>query len=51
MKHFSEKDKEYMIPQMLYIVVSTGSGGIGGIKGYVKKDIGSRILEVSIREV
>ena len=47
----SREDKEYLVPQMLYVVVSTGRYGIGEIKGYVKEDTGSRISEVSIWEV
>lgn len=47
----SREDKEYLIPKMLYVVVSTGRYGIGEIKGYVKDDTESRISEVSIWEV
>lgn len=47
----SEEDKEYLIPEMLYVVVSTGRYGIGDIKGYVKNDTGEKISEVSIWEV
>ena len=46
----SREDKEYLIPQMLYVVVSAGRYGIGDIKGYVQDETGSKISEVSIWE-
>ena len=47
----SDEDKQYLIPQMVYVVVSTGKYGIGDIKGYIKEDTGDNINEVSIWEV
>ncbi len=47
----SKEDKQYMIPGMLYVVVSTGRYGIGEIKGYMKDEPDGKVYGVSIWEV
>ena len=47
----SKEDKQYMIPGMLYVVVSTGRYGIGEIKGYMKDEPAGKVYGVSIWEV
>ena len=44
----SKTDEEYMIPEMLYIIVSVYSGEIADIKGYIKDYQESGIKEVSM---
>lgn len=44
----SKSDEEYMIPEMLYIIVSVYSGEIADIKGYIKSYPEPGIKEVKI---
>ena len=45
----SKTDEEYMIPEMLYIIVSVYSGEIADIKGYIKDYQESDIKEINVR--
>ena len=44
----SKTDEEYMIPEMLYIVVSVNGGGVSDIRGFIKENPEDEIKEVSI---
>ncbi len=47
----SKEDMQYMIPGMLYMIVSTLRYGVGEIKGYIKNDPDGKASGVSIWEV
>ncbi len=45
----SEKDREYMIPGMLYVILSVNENGVAEIKGYSRPDAEDAIEAVDIR--
>ena len=47
----SKEDMQYMIPGMLYMIVSTLRYGVGEIKGYIKDDPDGKASGVAIWEV
>ena len=47
----SKEDKQYMIPGLIYIVVSTGRYGVGEIKAYMKDEPDGKVYGVSLWEV
>ncbi len=44
----SEKDREYMIPGMQYIILSVNENGVAGIRGYSRPDTDDVIESVDI---
>lgn len=46
----SGEDKQYMIPGMIYMIVSTSDGGIEDVRGYIKDEPGAGEYRVLIVE-